>query len=98
MTPSKPPKPAAAALDWIRRALIDELPDDELETLHDRADSLHAICTRYGVKVELLIDWIHGEGSRWYWSALEWRRWCQRHIEEQIDAARVAIVPENWPE
>ena len=98
MPTTKKPTPAEAALDWIRRALSDELPDDELETVPERADALHAICVGYGIRVEHLITWIHDAPSPDRLTAVAWKRECQRHIEAQLHAAmgREAALPKAW--
>lgn len=62
-----------AALDWAKRALSDELPDEDPASIADRADTLTAIAAAQGVRIEVLIEWIHTRVPGKEWSAAEWR-------------------------
>ena len=70
------PDPRAAAVDWVRRALEDELRDDP--TLTTRAENLVAIAEHYSIGIELLVKWIHTPARGKRWTAAEFRRWCEQ--------------------
>lgn len=72
--------PHAASLDWVRRALAEELRDDS-PSVGTRAENLVAIAEAYAVPIEELIRWIHEPAVGKQWSAAEWRRYCQRYAE-----------------
>ena len=44
-----------AALDWTRRALSEELPDEEASSIATRAEMLTAIAAAEGVRPEELL-------------------------------------------
>ena len=71
------PDPRAAAVDWVKRALADEVRDDP--TLTTRAENLVAIAEHYAIGIEVLVQWIHTPARGKRWTAAEWRRWCEQY-------------------
>jgi hypothetical protein len=69
-----------AALDWVRRALAEELRDDSA-TIGTRAENLVAIAELNNIPVEELIIWIHKPAVKKQWTAAEWRRYCHEYVE-----------------
>jgi inhibitor of KinA sporulation pathway (predicted exonuclease) len=67
-----------ASLDWVRRALAEELRDNS-PTMTTRAENLVAIAEYYQIPIEALIRWIHTRAPRKQWTAAEWRRWCEEY-------------------
>ena len=47
-----------AALDWTRRALSEELPDEEANSIARLAEMLTAIAAAEGVPIEVFFQWI----------------------------------------
>jgi hypothetical protein len=68
-----------AALDWTRRALDEELPDEEASSIAPRAEMLTAIAAAEGVPIEVLIQWIHTRVPGKIWSGEEWRRFSAKY-------------------
>ena len=62
-----------AALDRTRRALSEELPNEEASSIATRAEMLTAIAAAEGVPIEVLIQWIHTRVPGEIWSGEEWR-------------------------
>ncbi len=76
----------AAALDWAGRALREELPEKEADSIGTRAEMLCAIAAAEGVPIEVLIEWIHTRIPGKSWSGEEWRKFSAKYSE----ASRVA--------
>ena len=68
-----------AALDWTRRVLSEELPDEEAGSIAARAEMLTAIAAAEGVPIEVLIQWIHTRVPGKIWSGEEWRRFSAKY-------------------
>ena len=83
------------ALDLVTRALEDELRDDS-PLIAQRAENLVAIAVEHAVPIESLLAWIHQTAPHKQWSAAEWRRYCLRYREAQLelrDAQNRAVDP-----
>jgi hypothetical protein len=68
-----------ASLDWVRRALAEELRDDS-SAIGTRAENLVAIAEHHNVPTEELIRWIHEPSPKKQWTAAEWRHYCEQYV------------------
>ena len=68
----------AAALDWARRALAEQLRDDSPQ-IATRTQNFVGIAEHYNVPIEELISWIYREAPGKQWTAAEWRRCCEQY-------------------
>jgi hypothetical protein len=78
----------AAALNWTRRALSEEPPDEEPRSIAMRAEMLTAIAAAEGVPIEVLIRWIHTHIPGKSWSGDEWRRFSAQYHSGQHTGMR----------
>jgi hypothetical protein len=65
----------------VTRALLDELPQQDQETLAARAEGLVAIAEHHDVPFEILLAWAHAHAPGKQWSGIEWRRFCEKYVE-----------------
>ena len=70
-----------AALDWASRALSEELPAEDIDSIAMRAEMLTAIAAAEGVPIEVLIQWIHTRIPGKQWSGDEWRRFSAKYAQ-----------------
>lgn len=68
-------EPRAASLDWVRRALAEQLRDNSAD-VGTRAENLVAIAEHYLVPIEDLVKWIHLAAPKKQWTAAEFRRFA----------------------
>jgi hypothetical protein len=60
---------------------MDELPEQDRDTLAARAEGLVAIAEHYDVPFENLLAWSHARAPGKEWSGKEFRRWCEMYLE-----------------
>jgi hypothetical protein len=80
------PLPRDAALDWVKRALNEELRDDP--SIPTRAENLVAIAEHFDERVETLIRWIHTPARGKQWTAAEFRRFCELRERQRPERPR----------
>lgn len=76
--------PREAALDWTRRALLEELR--EAGQVRNRAENLVAIAIESRIPIEDLIMWIHEQAPGKQWSGAEFRRFAELYNEMKAHA------------
>jgi hypothetical protein len=90
--------PRAAALEWIRSAIADELPREDPDSVTRFAETIHAHALDYAVPVEECIRWIHSQEFRPV--APVWIRHCQWFAE--FRRARCSrsdlLLPPDYPD
>jgi hypothetical protein len=69
-----------AAMDWVRRALAEELRDTHAALIEGAAQILLAVAEDYEVPVEELIAWIHKPRPAKV-TAADWVRHCVEYEE-----------------
>ena len=80
----RPTDPAGASLDWIRRSIAEEVPDEDPDTITATAQNLVAIAEENHVPIEILVMWIHTT-EKGKFGAATWRAYCKMYAEA-IDA------------
>ena len=75
------------AIQRVTRALLDELPDQDRDTLAARAEGLLAIAEHFRIDFEDLLRWVHCHAPGKQWSGAEWRRWCEKYVEMRAEEA-----------
>ena len=76
--------PREAALDWIRRALSQELPNEEPAAILDLSFQFDAIAQSFDVPTEELVAWLHdGRGAAAEYTMLAWRAHAKEYAELQ---------------
>lgn len=67
----------ATAVEWLTRALRQELPEASEPYLGELAESLHSIALAWDVPMEVVVAWIHRDLLTSESPAGAFRRWCQ---------------------
>lgn len=78
-----------ASIRWVEQRLQLMLPGENASELAGRAEVLIVIAEQYGVRIELLIEWIDQKAPTKQWAAAEWRRWCERYRQAQALAGEL---------